>query len=134
VASWLDDARSGKSFRTMALGDIAECLLQATGADIGWGLGASGINHSAKLPEVQDVVRRITEIYDSEKRTQQGGTTEVNYFIVIGHSQGNFFAEGVAYALQHQAGSGAAVFAKRFGVIALASPTSYDSLPDSFVQ
>src|SRR5262249_26888465 len=93
---------------------------------------------TAELPTVRTIVDAIIGIYEQEKAQREAGRPVKNYFIVVGHSQGNFFVEGVAYRLRYSArysysGAGRDISATRLGIVSLASPTSYDSLPSDFV-
>ena len=83
---------------------------------------------TSKEPEVAQVANLILKKFATEQ-AQSSGTLEQNYFVLIGHSQGNFFAEGVAYRLLHNGGSaGSYIFRNRLGIMSFASPTSYDSV------
>lgn len=72
----------------------------------------------------------IRRKYESEKM-QPVQSRGKNFFILIAHSQGNFFAEGVAYRLLYFEGaSGQEIFNSRLGILSLGSPTNYSSLPN----
>ena len=90
------------------------------------------IGFTEKDPLVERVAKRIVEIFKSEGgRSYQND--KINFFIVIGHSQGNFFVEGVANRLNSLEGDdGSYVFTNRLGLVSLASPTAYETLPDRF--
>jgi hypothetical protein len=131
VAS-VNDFRGGG----MAKGDLFECFRQALAIDISpiaaaFGLPAlpTGIDaFSSQQREVQKVAALILKKYRSEGG-QKGTTGVQNYFIVIGHSQGNFFVEAVAYRLLHYEGAdGAYIFHNRLGLLSFASPTDYSSV------
>lgn len=107
----------------MAGGDILECIAQAIGRDTAL---------AADDPALAGWVDRIVQTYRSEARSNP---PVKNYFILIGHSQGNFFVEGMAWRLQHLAGSaGREIFARRLAILSLASPTDYPSLQDGSPQ
>jgi hypothetical protein len=116
----------------MAPGDLAECFLQSLAGPV------TGINFSRDLDEVTQIVRIINDAYAQE--TPANGMK--NYFIVVAHSQGNFFAEGVGDRLRRpnpQTDSSLAqtngpyIFNNRFGIVSLGSPTRYNDLPADFV-
>lgn len=100
--------------------DILECAVQS----------GVGMRFSLTLPLVNAVANHIAQTYAAEARAAAGATgRQRNYFILIGHSQGNFFTEAIAHALFTQGGSsGSFVARNRLGILALASPTSYDDL------
>ena len=127
LADWIscrvDRARAGTGF---AMGDVWECYRQATRANI---------QSTAHQDEVSKIVRMIEQYFARD--TGPGSTTEP-YFIVVAHSQGNFFAEGVGYRLFNpdpgdQEAAGPFIAAHRLGIVSLGSPTRYDSLPPGFV-
>jgi len=128
AAAWFDEKRAGGA---LAVGDVIECLRQGLETFP----GATGIAFAADAVVTRDVAARILKTYASEQR-QPPESRDTNYFIVIGHSQGNFFTEGVAYRLQSgmDGDSKAAnyVFHNRLGLLSLASPTDYNSLPSDF--
>jgi hypothetical protein len=90
------------------------------------------VEFTEKDPLVEKVAGRIVEIFKGEGgRSYQND--KINFFIVIGHSQGNFFVEGVANRLYSLEGDdGSYVFANRLGLVSLASPTAYETLPEPF--
>lgn len=100
--------------------DVLECALQS----------GVGMRFSLTLPLVHAVANHIAQTYADEARAAAAGAPRRrNYFILIGHSQGNFFTEAIAYALFTQGGaSGSHVARHRLGILALASPTSYNDL------
>ncbi len=126
LADWWDDARANGA-DDQAGGDILECARQALETFP----GVTGITFSAEHDVVKEVTRAILETYGAERERQ-----EVNYFIVIAHSQGNFFGEGVAYRLmsnlENDRVRARQIFDSRLGILSLGSPTSYDSLPPEF--
>ncbi|MEP7299979.1 MAG: hypothetical protein ABI699_00500 [Caldimonas sp.] len=135
-AEAIDNVRGG--FGKLAPGDLLESLAQSmntgptTGTRDG---GAAGIEFTAELPLVQEIARLILEVYKAEISRPPNQRTEKNFFIVIGHSQGNFFAEGVAYRLMKMKDSkypveSGKVFKNRLGIMSFGSPTSYDSLQE----
>jgi hypothetical protein len=120
----------------MAPGDLLECFRQALAFDLApvaasLGLPAmpSGIDaFSSQQPEVRKVSSLILAKFRAE-RAQNSTTPVQNYFIVIGHSQGNFFVEAVGYRLLHYEGpDGAYIFHNRLGLLSFASPTDYSSV------
>lgn len=92
------------------------------------------IGFTEKDPLVEQVAGKIVEIFKGEGgRSYQND--KINFFIVIGHSQGNFFVEGVANRLYSLEGDdGSYVFTNRLGLVSLASPTAYETLPERFRQ
>jgi hypothetical protein len=116
-----EDFRAGKT-TGMAPGDILECIYQAR---------VDMLAFAADQPEVKKWARMIRSKYESEQRPR-----EKNLFILIAHSQGNFFAEGVAYRLSAgwEGESGKAVYKNRLGILSFASPTRYNSLLGDFIQ
>lgn len=113
--------------RANGQGDLAECFVQDIKPEnFSWGLPE--ILVTTMDPVVQDVVRRIINAVRQEQALDPNSRS-TNYFIVVGHSQGNFFTEAVGYVLANLAGpTGAYVFKNRLALLSLASPTSYDSL------
>ncbi len=105
----------------MAPGDIIECLYQST---LRMDSFASTEIEPARLA---GIIRRFYE-------TERPG--EKHFFILIAHSQGNFFAEGTGFLLAKDVNSpaGQFVFRNRLAMLSLGSPTSYESLPPEFVQ
>jgi hypothetical protein len=130
VCDKLDDWRA-RGIGGMAPGDIVECFIQAA---VSSGEVALFAGYQSEIDKLNSVIRGI---YRRESG-QPNQAKEVNFFIVIGHSQGNFFAEGIAYRLFLDASSGdadaKAIFENRLGVISLASPSSYESLPKDFID
>jgi len=118
--------RAGNFTGHMAPGDLFECVRQSINLP---GVPGVDLQATAQDATVQQVVNAIVGMYQQEQSSQTK-----NYFIVVGHSQGNFFVEGVAYALAYNnpGGVGEQIFRDRLGVVSLASPTSYDSLPGTF--
>jgi hypothetical protein len=81
---------------------------------------------------VKDVAKKIVGIFQEEKGRRYQSKV-INFFIVIGHSQGNFFVEGVGNRLMDLEGQdGSYVFTNRLGLVSLASPTAYETLPPRF--
>ncbi|MBL8705874.1 MAG: hypothetical protein JNM30_13565 [Rhodospirillales bacterium] len=136
----------------MSPGDVVEAFRQSLGlgfTDVKTGQPITGIEFTARQDEVAKVARAITGIYERELATarrpaQQASAgapasvpapAEKNFFIILAHSQGNFFAEGVAYRLMKGLGgkSDAAVFQSRLGILSVASPTNYKSLDPAFL-
>jgi hypothetical protein len=89
-----------------------------------------GIDYTTNQEVVVKIVNSIRAIYAKEL---QSGSTQRHYFIVVGHSQGNFFVEGVAYKLYKSDALGQQIFWNRLGIISLGSPTSYNSLPPNWI-
>ncbi len=122
-------------------GDLIESIVQSTTPPIfrlfgtSFPLLPSGINNTANNSLVASIADTIVRSYRSEMaRKANAQPVNTNYFILIGHSQGNFFVEGVAYRLYTRYGAdGQRIFWTRLGIISLASPTSYDSLPPQFI-
>jgi hypothetical protein len=122
LACWIDQVRNGSG---VAPGDLLECIGQSL--RVPW-LGADASSD-------QDEVRTIVEIMKQTIRAEQTGGNVMTYFIVVAHSQGNFFGEGVGYRLFKKEGDlGRWILNNRLGIISLGSPTSYDSLPPDFVS
>lgn len=147
----------------MSPGDIVEAFRQSLGIgfrDRVTGLPITGIEFTKRQPEVARVARIITDKYqaemDAQAKAQAQGKGQgqprvagpgapaqarpalpaTNYFIVVAHSQGNFFAEGVAARLADADLSGKigpAVLRARVGILSFGSPTNYRSLPQDFV-
>lgn len=127
----------GQGLAGMSPGDVLEAFRQSGGM-VTMPLDPTfaaqremNIVETANQPDVVNVTRIIVRIYEAEKRSP-AATRRKNYFVLIAHSQGNFFAEGVAYRLCRLEGApGREITQKRFGVMSFASPTHYDSLgPD----
>jgi hypothetical protein len=130
IACWIDQVRK---LGGISWGDFAECLAQSLKTPF------TGAVVSANEIEAINVSDKIINIYNGE--TKSGGSPkEINYFIIVGHSQGNFLTEGVVYRLLHPPGAagpnppGPYIARNRVGVLSLGSPTRYDSLPDDFIQ
>jgi len=127
-----DQLKSINNFRAgggagLTPGDVWECARQAISfpALVPQPRGFD-IQNTALDQTVQQVVNVILSAYQKE---QSGGNQSKNYFIVVAHSQGNFFAEGVGYnLLNFQGQTGRDIFAKRLGMVSLGSPTSYGTL------
>jgi len=103
----------------MAGGDLLECALQAISRD--------SIDVAADNDDVVRWVDRIVKTYRDERAGS--GARSKHYFILIGHSQGNFLVEGMAWRLQNRSGAaGREIFESRLAILALASPTDYPSL------
>lgn len=139
-------ARAGTLFgMSLTPGDLIECFRQASHLPASIPVSFSdpiqlpgmtnGIGFSSEQPEVVTIVNSILAQYREELRPGPSTVPVKHYFIVVGHSQGNFFVEGVAYRLLYKSDAdGKYVFSNRLGIISLASPTSYDSLPLAFRQ
>ncbi len=140
----------------MSPGDVVEAFRQSLGlgfTDRKTGQPITGIEFTARQEEVAKVAGEIVKIYDREQTaarkpaqqasaagappiaSQRAMPAEKNFFIILAHSQGNFFAEGVAYRLaKGLAGeSGKAAFQSRLGILSVASPTNYKSLDPGFL-
>ncbi len=106
----------------MAWGDLLECAYQNLGS---WGL--PGFE-----PEpVPRAVQLIVDTYRRERQQTASGPRTMNFFIVIGHSQGNFFVESIAKSLSNQR-EFPEIYRERLGVLSLASPSNYVSLDAGF--
>lgn len=158
------DAFRGRGIANgMAPGDVVEAFRQSLGLgfrDAVTGQPITGIEFTARQPEVAKLAKIITDKYAAEQAASrapagqqasavpgvgaqgggaQGGgakPAEKNFFIIIAHSQGNFFAEGVAYRLASAKLGGAdgkSVFQSRLGILSVASPTNYKSLDAGFI-
>ncbi len=78
-------------------------------------------------------VNGIVQIYRQEAANLKA--REKHYFNLIGHSQGNFLVEGMAWRLQNPAGDdGKALFNTELAVLALASPTDYPSVQQNSAE
>ena len=94
----INDVRAGGN-TGLSPGDVLQCAQQSINLPpwmprpLGFDIAATAID-----PVVLGIVKAIIAIYKEEKTSASGAK---HYFIVVGHSQGNFFAEGVAYNLQH---------------------------------
>jgi hypothetical protein len=115
-----------QGFFGMAPGDLFECFRQAIQSPIPQ-LGAPLDPLGFADATVLQVVNAIKAIYQQEKADPQ----TKNYFIVVGHSQGNFFVESIAWNLDHDL-LGNEIYNNRLGLITLASPTAYESLEPWF--
>ncbi len=126
--------RGGELFDiSMSPTDLFECVRQSSFLgirDLKTLQVQSGIGYTKNQDLVLRIVNSIRSIYSKELQT---GSTQRHYFIVTGHSQGNFFAEGVAYNLYTSDALGKQIFWNRLGVISLGSPTSYNSLPSNWI-
>lgn len=100
-------------------GDVLECINQA--------MGPADMYFTTELPLVKNVAQIIAQTYSAELKSANG--LQKNYFILIAHSQGNFFAEGIAYQLSKTQPK---IFHQRLGVLSLGSPTSYTTLNSDF--
>ncbi|MCC7046064.1 MAG: hypothetical protein IT562_05060 [Alphaproteobacteria bacterium] len=154
------DAFRGRGIANgMAPGDVVEAFRQSLGLgfrDAVTGEIITGIEFTARQPEVAKLAKIITDKYAAEQAASrpaagqqasaapqagagQGAAArpaEKNFFIIIAHSQGNFFAEGVAYRLASAklgGPNGKAVFQGRLGILSVASPTNYKSLDAGFI-
>lgn len=136
----------------MSPGDVVEAFRQSLGigfVDDNTGQPITGIEFTARQDEVAKVAGEITRIYEREQaaarrpaqQANAGGApgarapAEKNFFIILAHSQGNFFAEGVAYRMAHglAGASGVAAYKSRLGILSVASPTNYRSLDQAFL-
>ncbi|NRF67068.1 hypothetical protein HLB44_08755 [Aquincola sp. S2] len=121
------DSKRASGFFGMAAGDIFECVMQAHGVPVDGRFKPGGnIEWTAKLDEVQRVVKTIYDTLNREKQSTAKPKRK-HHFIIIGHSQGNFFAEATGwYLMRHSR----ALFNERIAIHAFASPTSYDAIDD----
>lgn len=125
----------------MAPGDIGEAYKQAKIVETKlrvWGGGTyysreSGTTYSMSDPLVSEIVNKINKTVEEEKIAKDN---KENYFIIIAHSQGNFFAESVAERLKSMPNlaNSKEKLLSRFGVLALASPTNYPDTPELLVM
>ncbi len=123
--------RAGNFTGHMAPGDLFECIRQSV--NVPNFVPGADLRATANDATVQQVVQAILGIYQQEQAGSQTSQTK-NYFIVVGHSQGNFFIEGVAYALgiNNAGGVGQKIYQERLGLVSLASPTSFERFDASF--
>ena len=70
-----------------------------------------GIEATVNMDPVLAIATAIVSIYQKERAASKSAQPIKNYFIVVGHSQGNFFVEGVGYRLMRYAG-GAGISSK----------------------
>jgi hypothetical protein len=126
MACWAQQHWSGGG---LAWGDILECLFQSMHLPV---TGAVFTQNEIEVIQVADRIHQIV-LRESQQAPQN---RRPNYFIIVAHSQGNFFAEGIAYRLLHQAayGQGPFIFHNRLGIVSLGSPTRYDSLDSDFTS
>ena len=110
----IDNFRSGHMTNGFALGDLWECFIQAAN-------GFNYVDMALKDDTSKKIIKAIIAI-NEQPQTQ-------NYFIIVAHSQGNFFAEAIAKFMK-DAPIRREIFEKRLGIVALASPTDYSSLKD----
>jgi hypothetical protein len=110
--------------------DLFECVWQSSFAKSPVPFAPSGIDYTTNQEVVNKIVNSMRSIYSKEL---QSGSTQRHYFIVTGHSQGNFFVEGVAYKLYTSDALGQQIFQNRLALISLGSPTSYTTLPANWV-
>lgn len=125
----------------MAPGDIREAYKQAKIVETKlrvWGGGTyysreSGTTYSMSDPLVSDIVNKINKTVEEEKTAKDN---KEHHFIIIAHSQGNFFAESVAERLKSMPNpaNSKEKLLSRFGVLALASPTNYPDTPELLVM
>lgn len=103
----------------MASGDVWEAAFQA--------VEGFGTLFSENDPVVQEIVGEIGRIVSEENNSPE----EKHYFIIIAHSQGNFFAESTAHRLSMMLDptNPNSTLLSRVGILALASPTSYTNVP-----
>ena len=118
----VNQRRAAGEVTGMANGDLLESGLQV--------MGREKLNLAATDGTLVGWVQRILDIYRGERDDRK--TKLRHYFILIGHSQGNFFVEGMAWRLANLSGEpGREVFANRLAILSLASPTDYPSLQGS---
>ena len=138
MAQWLCDRLKGPNvFRagdffagSISPTDLLECVRQST-MNVDFPFFQRGIDYTTNQDVVNTIVNSIRSIYSQELKS---GSTQRHYFIVTGHSQGNFFAEGVAYKLYASDNIlDQQIFKNRLGIISLGSPTSYTTLPPDWV-
>ena len=137
LLKWPNIIRAGDFFQAaISPTDLFECMRQSSLNNIGIVTAnrfyPTGLGYTTQQEVVVKIVNSIRSIYASEL---QSGSRQRHYFIVVGHSQGNFFVEGVAYKL-YKSGDpmGQQIFWNRLGIISLGSPTSYNSLPANWVE
>ncbi|MCP5265238.1 MAG: hypothetical protein H6934_03970 [Burkholderiaceae bacterium] len=117
-ANRIDDFRRGSAWGGLAPFDLLECVMQAA--------ETQPLITRAPVPQV---VAMIREIFAKERR-QPAATRALNFFVVIGHSQGNFFTEAIAKSFELS--KEREIFERRLGILALASPSNYVSLPSAW--
>ena len=114
-------------------GDLLESFRQSQEPHNG--LPLAGINYSANSGEVKKVAEAMIRAFRDEQAQKDSRRRTRQYFIVIAHSQGNFFAEGLAYRMMMTldgGDEGRAIYQTRMAVLSLASPNNYPSLDAQF--
>lgn len=122
VLKQINDLRSGSLSNSSSVGDLYESLRQAINLPPGTNLpGVDVVGMLLSDVTVKKVTDAILQAYYKDPSQTQ------HYFIVVAHSQGNFFAEAIAKYMKNYFQE---IFAKHLGIVALASPTNYASLQD----
>ncbi len=114
-------------------GDLLESFRQSQEPHNG--LPLAGINYSANSGEVKKVADAMIRAFRDEQAQKDPRRRTRQYFVVIAHSQGNFFAEGLAYRMMMTldgGDEGRAIYQTRMAVLSLASPNNYPSLDAQF--
>ncbi len=122
ILKQINDLRAGSLSHGFSAGDLYESFRQSI--NLPSGVSVPGVDVDGQLLQDATVVQVIqailTAYYGDQSQTQ-------HYFIVVAHSQGNFFAEAIA---KYMKDSRQEIYEKHLGIISLASPTSYESLKD----
>ena len=119
-----DAFRAGSFTGSLAPGDLLESFLQSSSNNTA--------AQAATQPDVAAFAKLLLKRFEAERAKSSAGAAK-NYFVLIVHSQGNFFGEGLAYRLAFLEGQlGRSLYAERLGIMAFASPTDYRSLPGNF--
>jgi hypothetical protein len=95
-------------------GDMIEVLRQ------GLNFAGQGIEFSAKTELVQDIVSQMRLI----RERAGNASSEKHFFIVVAHSQGNFFAESIPWNLRDQDPA----LLPDMGIFGIGSPTNYQRI------
>jgi|SanBayMetagenome_1026888.scaffolds.fasta_scaffold04914_3 hypothetical protein len=126
VASFVNCFRRGNlGGLPFALGDLTESAQQA--------IKGIGTKSFTDHPLVLQIFNNIKAIMDKQKEAKDN---KEHYFIIIAHSQGNFFAESVAKRLESMPdpSNPKNKLLSRLGVLAIASPTNYADVPQLNVK
>ncbi len=114
-------------------GDLIESFRQAQ--DPPGGSPLVGIGYSANTNEVRKVAAAMIRAFRDEQAQKDARRRTRQYFVVIAHSQGNFFAEGLAYRMKMTldgGDEGRQIYQTRLAVLSLASPNDYPKLDEEF--
>jgi len=117
-------ARGNMSLLSGTPGDLIESFRQSLKSSV---FTQSGTDFAANYPLVMTIAQNMSAIeQSSQKRTPYIR----HYFIVVAHSQGNFFAEGLARRLAQSYPE----LVPRTGILSLASPTDYSDVAATGVK